>query len=99
MAAFQEMVASDRFPIENESDDFLEVEKEWIYDLPNRIDHYVDFMKETLKLEFAEIDQDVVVTCLKKVVGRRIRKVVTQREVVIPSYQVSMNRLWKAVPR
>jgi hypothetical protein len=79
---FLETLRKDEFPIANPEKDLFEYEKERIINIHQQVDFYKSYLNEKFKLGFSEITKESALVYLKKIVGRTIRKMSTDTDVV-----------------
>jgi hypothetical protein len=79
---FDEMIASDRLPIDNPGNSLYDTELERIRTINKQIDFYRGHLNTVLKFDFPEISEDVAQAYLKKVIGRTIKKLTTNTDLV-----------------
>ena len=77
---FKKLLKEDRFPIENPIKTIFEGESERLLELPSQVEHYKDYLNKSLKFEFTSITKESAQLYLKKVVGRTIKTVATNKE-------------------
>jgi hypothetical protein len=81
-ACFQAAIDADEFPIENPHKDLFELEKERIKEINLNTNYYHQHLNEVFKLDFQEINRESVQAYLKKIVGRTLRKLTTEKDAV-----------------
>jgi hypothetical protein len=81
-ACFKAAVDADEFPIDNPHKNLFELEKERISNINLHVDYYREHLNRILKLNFQEINRESVEAYLKKIVGRTIRKLTTEKDAV-----------------
>ncbi len=81
-ACFKAAIDADVFPIENPHKDLFELEKERIKEINLNIDYYHQHLNKVFKVDFQEINGESVQAYLKKIVGRTLRKLTTEKDAV-----------------
>lgn len=76
------MIANENFPIEEPEWNPFAREKNRIMTFHTQHDHYHRFLNDHLKFEFETINQESLKAYLSKVVGRTIKQVATEKEVI-----------------
>jgi hypothetical protein len=79
---FDKIIENDKFPIENPTKTIFENETNLLLNLPQEIHKYQQYLNETLKFEFEDISKESAQAYLKKIVGRSIKQVATDKEKV-----------------
>ena len=79
---FQDIVNSDKFPIDNPEQEMFDVEGDRMKTFHLQIDHYRQHLNNVLKFDFQEINKEAAQAYLKKVVGRKIKILTTATDVV-----------------
>ncbi len=79
---FDQIIEADKFPIENPEKSLYDTEIDRIKTINKQIDFYRNHLNTVLKLDFPEINQDFAQACLKKVIGRTIKKLTTHSDLV-----------------
>lgn len=79
---FDDVVAKDKFPVENPEQEMFEIEGDRMKTFHLQADHYREHLNRVLKFDFQEISKEAAQAYLKKVIGRFIKKVTTPTDVV-----------------
>lgn len=79
---FDRMIEADRFPIDNPGNGLYDMELERIKTINKQIGFYQNHLNSVLKFDFPEISEDVAQAYLKKVIGRTIKKLTTNTDLV-----------------
>lgn len=79
---FNNVIKEDRFPVENPEKDMFEAEGYIVKSFHMQTDHYQNHLNTILKFNFEEITKQAAQAYLKKVIGRKIKKLTTARDVV-----------------
>ncbi len=79
---FDKIIKKDKFPIENPTKTIFENETNQLLNLPQEIQKYQSYLNETLKFDFEDISKESAQAYLKKIVGRSIKQVATDKEKV-----------------
>lgn len=77
-----EMVSGENFPIEEPEWNPFAKEKDRILSFHNQKGHYHHFLNEHLKFDFDTINDTSIKAYLSKIIGRTIKKVVTEKEII-----------------
>ncbi|CAN5390314.1 hypothetical protein BH10BAC2_BH10BAC2_47750 [soil metagenome] len=79
---FKHFVAADKFPIDNPGNNLYDTEIDRIKTINKQIDFYRIHLNTVLKFDFEEISHDAAQAYIKKVVGRTIKKLTTNTDLV-----------------
>ncbi len=79
---FKQFVDADKFPIENPGNDLYDTEIDRIKTINKQIDFYRIHLNTVLKFNFPEINRDAAQAYIKKIVGRTIKKLTTNTDLV-----------------
>ncbi len=79
---FNRMIEADRFPIDNPEKNLYDTELERIKTINIQIDFYRNHLNSVLKFDFPEISEEIAQAYLKKVIGRTIKKLTTNTDLV-----------------
>lgn len=79
---FDDVIKSDRFPIDNPEQEMFDIEGERIRTFHLQADHYRKHLNTVLKFDFLEITKEAAQAYLKKVIGRKIKTLTTGTDVV-----------------
>ncbi|HEX8278454.1 MAG TPA: hypothetical protein VF540_07150 [Segetibacter sp.] len=79
---FQQFVAADKFPIDNPEKSLYDTEIDRIKKINKQIDFYRIHLNTVLKFDFPEISREAAQAYLKKVIGRTIKKLTTNTDLV-----------------
>ncbi len=79
---FADTIQSDKFPIENPDKSIFEDETDRIIEIQLNILFYQNHLNKVFKLNFTEINREAILAYLKKIVGREIRGINTDRDIV-----------------
>lgn len=79
---FDEIIEADRFPIDNPEMSLYDVEIDRIKTINKQVDFYRNHLNAILKFDFPEINRDAATAYLRKVIGRTIKKLTTDTDVV-----------------
>ena len=79
---FKEMIENDYLPIEKEFKNLFETEIQQIQNINNEINNYQIHLNKTLKFDFQELNKEAAHFYLKKVVGRTIKQLTTDKDIV-----------------
>lgn len=77
-----QIIEADRFPIENPGNNLYDTEIERIKSINKQIDFYRKHLNTVLKFDFEEISREVAQAYIKRVVGRTIKKLTTNTDLV-----------------
>ncbi len=80
--SFNQIIESDKFPIENPDKDLYEVEIERVKTINKQINFYREHLNNVLKFDFAEVTRDSAQSYLSKIVGRSIKKLTVDIDLV-----------------
>jgi hypothetical protein len=78
----EELIRQDWFPINNPGNSLYDTEIERIKSIHMQIDFYRLHLNRVLKLDFEEINRDACQGYLKKIIGRTIRKLTTNTDLI-----------------
>ena len=79
---FDQIIEADQFPIDNPENSLYDTELERIKTINRQIDFYRNHLNAVLKFDFPEISEGTAQAYLKKVIGRTIKKLTTNRDLV-----------------
>ncbi len=79
---FNQTLVADKFPIENPEKSLYDTEIDRIKSIHKQIDFYRKHLNTVLKLDFRELNRDAAQAYIKKVVGRTIKKLTTDTDLV-----------------
>jgi hypothetical protein len=79
---FEDVINADQFPIDNPDKEMFEIERDRITKFHLQADHYRQHLNRVLKFDFPEITKEAAQAYLKKVIGRFIKKLTTQTDIV-----------------
>lgn len=79
---FNEITASDKYPIEEPVKDIYVTEIEQIKNIHKEIDFFLSHLNRVLKFDFKEISKEAAQVYLKKVIGRTIKRLTTDKDIV-----------------
>ena len=79
---FKRFVDADKFPIENPDKNLYDTEIDKIKTINKQIEFYHTHLNTVLKLDFPEISREAAQAYLKKIVGRTIKKLTTNADLV-----------------
>jgi hypothetical protein len=79
---FDALVAADNFPIQNPGANLYDTEIAEIKTINHQIEHYRKHLNKILKFDFADVDKIAAQAYLKKVIGRTIKKLTTNTDLV-----------------
>lgn len=79
---FNHFVAADKFPIDNPGNNLYDTEIDRIKTINKQIDFYRTHLNTILKFDFEEISREAAQAYIKKVVGRTIKKLTTNTDLV-----------------
>lgn len=79
---FNQIVAADKFPIDNPENNLYDTEIDRIKTINKQIDFYRVHLNTVLKFDFEEISREAAQAYIKKVVGRTIKKLTTKTDIV-----------------
>jgi len=79
---FDKMIEDDYLPIEDEFKNLFESEIKQIQRIDKEIFNYQEHLNKTLKFDFQELDKEAAQAYLSKVVGRTIKKLTTDKDIV-----------------
>lgn len=79
---FDQMIKADQFPIGNPGNSLYDTELERIKTINKQIRFYQNHLNSVLKFNFAELSEAVAQAYLKKVIGRTIKKLTTNTDLV-----------------
>jgi hypothetical protein len=79
---FDRFIQDDQFPMDNPEQDMYDTELERIKSFHLQTTYYLDYLNSTLKLNFNELNKESALVYFKKVVGREIKKLNTNQDVV-----------------
>ena len=79
---FNHFVAADRFPINNPGDSLYDTEIDRIKTINKQINFYRSHLNTVLKFNFPEISREAAQAYIKKVVGRTIKNLTTNTDLV-----------------
>jgi len=79
---FDRFIRDDQFPIDNPEQDMYDTERERIKSFHLHTSYYLEHLNSTLKLNFPEVNKDSALAYLKKIVGREIGKLNTNKDVI-----------------
>ena len=79
---FNQTVKADNFPIENPNKNLYDIEIERIKSINRQIDFYKNHLNTILKFDFQELNREAAQAYIKKVVGRKIKKLTTDTDLV-----------------
>lgn len=77
-----QIIEADKFPIDNPGNNLYDTEIERIKSINKQIDFYRKHLNTVLKFDFEEISHEAAQAYIKKVVGRTIRKLTTNTDLV-----------------
>jgi hypothetical protein len=75
-------IKNDRFPIENPEQDLYDLELTIIKNIPNEINACQLHLNTILDYKFTELNKEVIGIYLKKIIGRTIKKLTTDKDVI-----------------
>ena len=75
-------IKNDKFPIENPEQDLYDLEISRIKNIPNEINACQLHLNFILNFKFTELNKEVVSIYLKKIIGRTIKKLTTDQDIV-----------------
>lgn len=76
------IIKEDKFPIDNPTKTIFENETNQLLNLPREIQNYKNYLNEILQFDFETISKESAQAYLKKIVGRSLKKVATDKEKV-----------------
>lgn len=79
---FNHFVTADKFPIDNPGNSLYDTEIDRIKTFNKQIDFYRAHLNTVLKFDFPEISREAAQAYIKKVVGRTIKKLTTNTDLV-----------------
>lgn len=79
---FDDIVRNDKFPVDNPGQDMFDIEGDRMKSFHLQADYYRNHLNTVLKFSFPEITKEAVQAYLKKVIGRKIKKLTTGSDVV-----------------
>ncbi len=79
---FNQTVNADKFPIENPDKSLYDIEIDRIKSINKQIDIYREHLNTVLKFDFQELTREAAQAYIKKVVGRTIKKLTTDTDLV-----------------
>jgi hypothetical protein len=79
---FNYFLKVDKFPIENPGTDLYDTEIERIKTINRQIDFYHQHLNKVLKFDFRELDQEAAQAYLKKIIGRTIKQLTTNTDLM-----------------
>jgi hypothetical protein len=79
---FDRFIQDDQFPMDNPEQDMYDTERERIMSFHLQTSYYLEHLNSTLKLSFKEINKESALIYLKKIIGREIRKLNTNQDIV-----------------
>jgi len=75
-------IKNEKFPIENPEQDLYDLEISKIKNIPNEINYYQLHLNLILNFKFTELNKEVISIYLKKIIGRTIKKLTTDKDIV-----------------
>ncbi|HUM46901.1 MAG TPA: hypothetical protein PLD84_08235 [Chitinophagales bacterium] len=79
---FNKVIKSDHFPVDNPEKDLFEIEIERIKVINTQADFYRRHLNNILKFAFKEINKEAAQAYLKRIIGRSIKKLTTETDVM-----------------
>lgn len=79
---FDKIIKKDQFPIPNPGKDMFDIEGERMRTFHLQAEHYKDHLNKGLKFDFKKITKKSAQAYLSKVIGRKIKKLTTPKDVV-----------------
>lgn len=79
---FNKTVITDKFPIENPNKNLYDTEIDRIKTIHKQIDFYKNHLNTVLKFDFQELSRDTAQAYAKKIVGRTIKKLTSDIDLV-----------------
>ena len=76
------MIENDNFPIEEPEWNPFAREKDRIMNFHNQYEHYKEFLNKQLGFQIESVDMSSIEKYLSKVIGRTIKKVATEKEII-----------------
>lgn len=79
---YQKTIDSDFFPIENPEQNLYDIELDRIRSINKQIEFYQNHLNTVLNFQFKTVDVDTAQAYMKKIIGRKIKKLTTETDLV-----------------
>ena len=79
---FDDVISGDRFPVDNPEQDMFDIEGDRMETFHLQADYYRNHLNKVLKFDFSEITKEAAQAYLKKVIGRTIKQLTTETDIV-----------------